>query len=245
MKRYLSVFEMITRSSIYKVLGILIAMVTAEITACVYAWHQPLALLKPTIEEWVDQSYFVIIFAIAYLLITVVLVLHGTNIGSVQSYTLQRLRIPEKKVYLIQCIYNILCYILLWSTQAAVLLGISAFYMNYKTHVVKTNQTVFLAFHRNEFMHSIFPLEDLVGWILLIFLIAGTGILAARFTRMQRQGKVSWSLIIFVAIAFISFPRELGMEPMVYIMFVIIFIIWGIFVVIQRLGKGVDEYEGK
>lgn len=243
MKRYLSVFEMITRSSIYKVLAILIAMVAAEMIACAIAWQQPLALLKPNIEEWVDQSYFVIAFGVAYILMTVVLVLSGTNIGSVQSYTLQRLRIPEKKVYLLQCIYNILCYILLWGTQLAVLLGISTFYMNYKTHVVKSNQTVFLAFHRNEFMHSILPMEDFIGWFLLITLIAGTGIFAASFTRKQRQGKVEWSLIVFVAIACIAFPRELGEEPA---LFGVVCIIYMVTIIINvLLGKGVEKDENK
>ena len=54
MKRYLSVFEMITRSSIYKVLLILIGMVVAELTIFYFTMLNPSGL---NIEEYIDQSY--------------------------------------------------------------------------------------------------------------------------------------------------------------------------------------------
>ena len=121
MKRYVSVFEMITRSSIYKVLGVLAFMVVGETIMLSCAWMQPIAALQPTLEEWVGRSRIMIAFLAAYWLVTKVLASSGTNTGSMQGYTLQRLRIPEKKVYLLQCIYNMLCYGLLWMTQVLIL----------------------------------------------------------------------------------------------------------------------------
>ncbi len=217
MKRYISVFEMIIRSSFYKVLGILASLSVLELGTFYIAMQQPLASIQPNLEELVDQSHFMYMFAIAYLLITVVLVLSGTNIGSMQGYTLQRLRIKEKRVFLLQCIYNILCYVLLWATQVGVLLAASNYYMTHKTDAILTNQTVFLAFHRNDFMHSILPIQDTLNWVLLFAIIVCTGSFAADFTRMQRRGKVAWILIIFVAIAFVSFPRGLEEEPIILI----------------------------
>lgn len=217
MKRYISVFEMIIRSSFYKVLGILASLSVLELGTFYIAMQQPLASIQPNLEELVDQSHFMYMFAIAYLLITVVLVLSGTNIGSMQGYTLQRLRIKEKRVFLLQCIYNILCYVLLWATQVGVLLAASNYYMTHKTDAILTNQTVFLAFHRNDFMHSILPTQDTLNWVLLFAIIVCTGSFAADFTRMQRRGKVAWILIIFVAIAFVSFPRGLEEEPIILI----------------------------
>lgn len=243
MKKYLSVFEMITRSSIYKVLGVLIAMVCAEVITCAISWQQPLAFMKPTIEEWVDQSYLLVIFIVAYFLMNAVLVLHGTNIGSIQAYTLQRLRIPEKSVYRLQCLYNILCLGLLWVTQLAVLLGISAFYMQYKANVVKTNMTVFLAFYRNEFMHSILPLQDVGGWAMLVFFIVSTGIFAARFTKSQRGGKLDWTLVVFLAAFCMFFPKGLG-EPPIFV--IVTLIIWSVFGMGKKvMSKEVSEDEKK
>ena len=154
MKRYGSVFQMIIRSSIYKVLGVLALMIVAEIIMLAIAWNQSIAQWQPTLEEWVERSWICIPFLIAYWLVTKVLSSSGTNVGSMQGYTLQRLRIPEKKVYWLQCGYNMCCYLVLWMVQVLVLFGLSAFYMEYRTDVVLTNQMVTLAFYRNEFMHS-------------------------------------------------------------------------------------------
>lgn len=241
MKRYISVFEMITRSSIYKVLGILLLMTGAETVMLIYAWNRPLAMMQPNLEEWIDQSAIIFPFWAAYWMVTKVLAFAGTNTGSMQGYTLQRLRIPEKKVHLLQSIYNILCYLILWVTQLSVLLVASAYYINHKTGVVLTNQTVFLAFNRNEFMHSVFPLEDYFGWFAIAFFIVGTGIQAAVFSRKQRSGKTAWSLAVFIVLAVVCFPRELGEEPILMIM---VMLIWGLYAIIQAAAnKGVQEDE--
>lgn len=223
MKRYISVFEMIIRSSFYKVLGILALLSVVELGSFYIAMQQPLASMQPNLEEIVDQSYFIYMFAIAYLLMTVVLVLSGANIGSMQGYTLQRLRIKEKKVFLLQCIYNVLCYVLLWATQVGVLFVASNYYMTHKTDAILTNQTVFLAFHRNDFMHNILPMQDTLNWVLLFVIIVCTGCFAADFTKMQRRGKVAWILIVFVATAFVAFPRGLNEEPVILIIGMIVY----------------------
>lgn len=232
MKRYISVFEMITRSSIYKVLGILLLMTGAEAALLTYAWNQPLAITQPNLEEWIDQSFIMFSFWAAYWLVTKVLSSAGTNTGSMQGYTLQRLRISEKKVHLLQMIYNILCYSLLWVTQLGILLAACMYYMNHKTNVVLTNQTVFLAFQRNEFMHSVFPLEEYFGWFSIAFFIIGTGMLTAVFARKQRMGKIVWALAVFIVLAVVCFPRELGEEP---ILMLLIMLSWGSYALIQAM----------
>ena len=188
MKKYLSVFEMIIRSSIYKIIGILALLVIAELGTFYIALQQPLARIQPNLEEIVDQSHLSYMLVLAYVVMTIVLVLPGMNIGSRQSYTLQRLRIQEKYVFLLQCLYNVLCYFLLWSTQVGILLAASYFYMKYQTHAIITNQTIFLAFHRNDFMHNILPMQDVYMWFMLICVIWGTGIIVAIVTRRQRRG---------------------------------------------------------
>lgn len=243
MKRYLSVFEMITRTTIYKVLAILILMVIGEVISLYIAWNQPLAQVQPNLEEWIDQSHMLAFFTTAYFLIAKVLSSSIANHGSMESYTLQRLRIPEIRVHILQCVYNVLCYVLLWALQLGVMLGASKVYMTYKTNVVLSNQTVFLAFYRNEFMHSILPLEDVFGWFLLLFFIVGTGVLAAAFSRGQRRGKAVWSFVVFLVMACCCFPRGLGEEP---VLVLLIAFVWFIFWVIQAmLNKGVLEDESE
>ena len=210
MKRYVSVFEMIARSSIYKVLLILGTMTIAQGVSFYMTMCSPSGL---AIEDYIDQSHYGLIFKIAYVLITIILVLPGMDIGSKQSYTLQRLRIKERKIYWLQSLYNLLAYVLLWGMQLMVLLGSCMVYeKNLPEGVTLTNQTMFLAFHRNDFMHSILPLEDSLGWALLILIIFTTAFATAEFTKLRREGKFGFELLILIPAVLLFFPREMGYE---------------------------------
>ena len=211
MKRYLSVFEMIARCSIYKVLLALGVMVAAQ-GVCFY-----LTMLSPSglaIEDYIDQSHYTLIFKIAYILITVILVLPGMDIGSKQSYTLQRLRIKEKRILWLQAGYNLLAYTLLWGAQLAMLLVSTAVYQRFLPEGAKlTNQTMFIAFHRNDFMHNILPLEDVYGWIVIVLIGVTTAFATAMFTKLRREeGKFGFELLVLIAAVLIFFPRVLGYE---------------------------------
>lgn len=232
MKRYLSVFEMIIRCSIYKVLGILGIMIALEAGLLAFTWNQPIATFQPNLEEWIERSWICIPFLFAYWGVTKVLSSSGTNVGSMQAYTLQRLRISEKRVNLLQCIYNIFCYILLWMTQVLIFFVTSDVYMKYKTGAILTNQTIFLAFYRNTFMHSILPMEDIFGWFTLAFFIVLGGILTTLFSHKQRYGKTDWALIVFVALIAIFFQRKLGTEPILMLM---LMTSWSLYLVLVAL----------
>ena len=210
MKRYLSVFEMITRSSIYKVLLILATMVVTEMA---FFYHTMQVSNEISIEGYIEECPYSWIFRVAYLLITIVIVLPGMNIGSVQSYTLKRLSIKESRVFWLQALYNLLAYVLLWGTQLVVLMvSITIYLKNLPAGAVITNQTMFLAFYRNEFMHTILPLEDVPGWTILA-LIAITGALAtATFSKIQRSGKFGFELLILAAATVLYIPRPLGYD---------------------------------
>lgn len=230
MKKYKSVFEMITRSSIYKVLLIVGGMLVAE---AVFFWN---TLIRPEglcLEEYIDQSYYSIIFKIAYVLITIVIVLPGMNIGSTQSYTLQRLRIKERWVYCLQAIYNFFAYVLLWGTQLAILLVSAKMYQKHLPDgALWTNQTLMMAFYRNNFMHSILPLEDGPSWWVLVLIGVSTAILTAEFTKQQRKGTFAFELLVLIVIAVLVFPREMGVE---FVYFVLALVFVYIVMIIRRL----------
>lgn len=221
MKKYLSVLEMITRSSIYKVLLIIGGMLVAEAILFGNTLINPEGIC---LEEYIDQSYYSIVFKIAYILLTIVLVFPGMNIGSTQSYTLQRLRIKERWIYGLQIIYNLLAYVLLWGAQLAMLLVSAVAYQKYLPEgTLWTNQTLFLAFYRNNFMHSILPLEDGASWWVLGLIGVSTAILTAEFTRQQRNGKFAFEILALMVIALIVFPREMGFE-FVFLVIVLVFV---------------------
>ena len=236
MKRYLSVFEMIARSSFYKVLLILASMVVAE-AVCFYLTMAHTAGLS--IEEYIEQSKFCLFFEIAYILITIVIVLPGMNLGSTQSYTLERLRIKGKRIFWLQSLYNFFAYILLWGIQLVVILvSIIVYQKHLPEGASVTNQTMFLAFYRSDFMHSILPLEDAPGWWVLGLIGVTTAFSAAEFTKLQRDGKFGFELLLLVVSALITFPRALGYEiTFEVVAFCIVYMIMGMRWLLNVVGE--------
>lgn len=242
MKKYFSVFEMIARSSIYKVLGCIAVMAGIEWIVFYREFQENIGatLYGDFLEELVYGDLFKIIFLATYVLITGILVLQGANVGSVQSYTLQRLRIKEKSVFRLQCLYNMMAYALLWGAQVVILLLFTAYFVENQNWLELTNQSILLAFYGNYFFHGILPLEDVPGWFLVGFLIVGTAIAAASCTWRQRRGKIGWNLLILLAMMIIIFPRELGSESIYVLIGYLVFVILG-FIVQKLIDIGEDE----
>ena len=210
MKRYLSVFEMIARSSIYKVLLAVIGMAVLEAGLFVLTMLNPPAIY---FERYIDQSLYSYIFRLAYTVVTIILVLPGMNIGSTQSYSLQRLRIKESRIFWLQFIYNFLAYVVLWGVQLLVIFGsIAVFHRYLPEGAFESNQTYFLAFYRNDFMHSILPLEDTGDWWILGLIGLTSAFAAAEFTKLQRVRKVAFELPVLVVAVWLGFPGGLGYD---------------------------------
>ncbi len=208
MKKYTSVFEMLTRSTLYKVLLVLVVMVSAQMFMFYSKWVEYAESTKGYVglEMLIDESYMILPLAVGFILITVILCRSGCNIGSNQGYTLRRLRISEKAVFGLQALYNSLCYILLWGSQLAVVL--LAAYLYLKDAADITNQTLVLSFYKNAYMHSILPMENGIGWFVLVYIIVGCGLAAARFPWSQRRGSKTWDIVGMVGSVFVVFPNK-------------------------------------
>ena len=233
MKKYISIFELFTRNTIYKVLLVLLAMGATQIAMFRKAMLEwiPMdyydldfqAIEHYSLEYMVDRSNSHIFIGIAFVLITAILCWNGCNMGSKSSYTLQRLQVKEKTIFIMQSIYNSFCYVLLLGAQIVVFLLQTGLYVTQSEYV--TNQTVFLAFYRNDFMHSILPLEGMMRWIANILILLGCGTTAAVFTYIQRRGKVAWSLFVVVACVLVGFIQELGELLALVMAFVVVAIV--------------------
>ena len=214
MKKYLSVFEMITRSTLYKVLIVIILMVAVQLSMFWAELNEAISRASDKIsmgmELIVDESYIVVPLAIGFVFITIILCWCGCNIGSNQGYTLRRLQIPEWAVFGLQALYNCLCYVLLWTSQVAVTVGISSLYVQHATEL--TNQSIVLAYYKNSYMHNVLPMGDILGWALLVCLILASGVASAAFPVQQRRGKIGFSILVTVAVAIMSFPNRLDSE---------------------------------
>ena len=180
------------------------------------------AIEHHSLEWMIEHSNSAVFMAAAFVCITALLCWNGCDIGSKCSYTLQRLQVREKTVFVIQSLYNMACYILLLGAQTAVFLIQSKLYT--EQAAIVTNQTVFLAFYRSDFMHSVLPLEDTMRLISNILLIAGCGVSAAVFSYLQRRGKLAWSLLVVAACIILGFVRKLGNTVILLVAFLVLII---------------------
>ena len=218
MKKYISIVELFARSTIYKIVILLFVMGALQVFRfCqVMAEWIPLSLYELDFQavehhslEWlIEHSNSGVFMAAAFVGMTVILCMNGSDIGSKCSYTLQRLQVTEKTVFVIQSLYNIACYLLLFGAQTVVFLIQSRLYTQHASIV--TNQTVFLAVYRSDFMYSVLPLEGSLRVISNILFVAGCGVSAAVFTYLQRRGKVAKSLLVICACVMRGFVQELG-----------------------------------
>lgn len=248
MRKYISIFELFARNTIYKILLVLVAMGAVQI----FMFHKVMLEWFPTdayqldftvignytLEYMMDRSKSAVFLGIAFVVLTAILCWNGCNIGSKSSYTMQRLRVTEKKIFMMQSIYNSLCYVLLLGTQ------IGVFFIQCTIYAAKsgdlTNQTVFLAYYRNDFMHSVLPLEGTIHWMINILLVLGCGMLVAMFTYLQRRGKIAGILLVVVACVLVGFVQELGEV----LGFMIVVLIWGI-VAFQVYRHLIQKKEGE
>ena len=215
MRKHLSVLMLMTRSTIYKVLALLVLMAGAEWLAFRAVFNSALAAMNKgtgfaELEGVLSKSGIAWIFAACFLLMTALLCSTGCEYGSRQGYTLRRLAVPESGVFVWQCVYNTFCFFLLWAAETLTAYGLCMLYMAGMDPAYTSGQTVFLAFYRNYFLHSLLPLADVSRWIRNVLLTAALGAVSAYFPFMQRKGRVAASTIIMAACGLIFFTREIA-----------------------------------
>lgn len=208
MKKHLSVFGLFARSSIYKVLGILGLMCVAEIGLFVLKFAgEAKAEYVGRFEYYVGVSRIEICLALAFIFITFALCLPGTEFASKVGYTLRRLSVSERAVFYHQVVFNTIVYIFLWAVQIGLLYGFGLWYSATVPSAFANNNSIFLAFFRDDFMHTILPLSEVMLWIRNFLLVITLGFASAEFPYIQRRKKYSSFIIpvtIFMLLFFIT-----------------------------------------
>ena len=119
MKHYLSVFAMLARGSVWRVLILLCLMAAGQCGRFLHRLNTELTLYDSRVQQFAEEAAEVTrleeffnfttvsgTFGAAFLLICIVLCLPGCGYGSVCGYTMRRLNISERAVFVMQAIYN-------------------------------------------------------------------------------------------------------------------------------------------
>lgn len=127
MKNFTSVLMLWARRSIWQVLAIIAVMAAAE-TALFYFLALPKAgglSLNTAITTGLTGPACAVFFA----LLCVLLCLSGCDFGTRSNYTLCRLSVSRRKVFLAQAMYNFICFLIFWGVQTAIALALCILYV--------------------------------------------------------------------------------------------------------------------
>ncbi len=226
MKKHISVFGFYARSSIYKVLLVLLLMVLAEAGVFLLKFRVELGnyyelleqvaqgnaevayLARP--EKLLDNSFISSIFAVAVIAVSIVLCHPGCEFGAKTSYTIRRLQVSERACFFWQMLCSLMQYLLVYAVQLAVVFGLSQYYIHHVPGELVGNQSVFLMFYRSEFLHSLLPLADIRIWIRNIFLLLGFSFAVAGFSYQQRRKKKPMALYLMLVCSWFFFSQEIA-----------------------------------
>ena len=161
MRQYISVLAVAIRSTIWKIAGILLLMSAAETTSFYMQLQKAADGRLISLEELFLTSRIPLISGLAFLFICVVLSLVGYEMsGSRTRYTIQRLSIREEATVLLWAGHNMISLLIFWVVQLGIALMLSKVYIDFMEPIYYNSQTLFLAFHRNAYLHSLLPLEE-------------------------------------------------------------------------------------
>ena len=194
LRRHMSLLVLFTRASLLPLLGVL--AFTGAVQAGLFwaALRRALALdpaqaagqnsllwlLEHSQLHW--PAWAALLLTAAFLCLST-----GCSFGSHPLYTLRRLWVGERTVFLWQAGYNALCFLALWAAQAGVMLGLCALYAHMAPDWVN-GQSVYLAFWRSPYLHALLPLEDWAVWLRNALLCPLLGLICAYFPYRQRRG---------------------------------------------------------
>lgn len=213
MKKHLSVFLLMVRSSFYPILGLLVllAAVQGGIFWLVLCGSTGEGLL---LENVVAGSRLGLVFGLFFFRVSHFLIRTGRLPGSRQGYTLGRLGVSERWVFFWQAVYNVLMYALFYMAECLIVLGLSQIYIHHAPAEYVTGQTVFLAFYRSPLLHSLLPMEDGLVWLRNIVLLLSLGICAAQYPMGIRRGKRAKAVVFLMAMVPTFFVQPLGSSPL-------------------------------
>jgi hypothetical protein len=233
MKKHSSVFMLMARSTIYRVMGLLILMAVAEAGLFWLRLQQGAIDGNFSLEAIISESRLSWACAAFFLFVNVILSWGSYTISD--AYTAARLSSSGKAVYLWQCIYNSLCYLLFWMVQILIGIGLCRVYEAMAPAEFVSNQTVFLAFYRSNFLHSFLPFEDTWVWVRNILLVVALGICSSRIPGKNR--KIGIGSCFLIAATGVFFVQGIGEA----VALIIAAIVCAVPAVVKALSKEVPD----
>lgn len=217
MKKQCSLLLLMVRGNVWKTMLILFAMIAAEaalLSLTLRGKLQSADLSEFSLESLISDSGIRWVFALAAALLLLALCRHGCSAGSQPGYTLSRLPVSHRTVFLWQSAAGCLSLALLWSVQALALLlfcrGLTA---APPEGVSFTQQSLFLACWQCPFLNALVPMENGLRWARNLLLVLSLGTASAAFPYRQRRHFTAQPILPLFALTLVLFATDLHAMP--------------------------------
>ena len=226
MNKHLSVFKLLARSTILKILGILAVMVAAEVLLFTRQAEKMAGYAGGFfLEDIFGESFFFVCLFVAYFAVGSVLCRTGSRPGSMQTYTLQRLGISEYAIMAWQSLWNLICFLLLWAVQLWTVYLLLQNFLAKHPDAGFTQHHIFLAFWRHDTLHALLPMEDILSWIktvITVLTLSATTAYGSCVTRKTGKGSAICNVMLIEAYALFNIRDVSGL---IYTSIIIIFLL--------------------
>ncbi|HZW48523.1 MAG TPA: hypothetical protein VFF80_00085 [Bacillota bacterium] len=204
MKKDLSVLMLLVRNSFWRVLGVILIMLTLE-SFFFFADPNLVHVYTISLDELLKGKIIGLGFLLGLVMLTVVLVSFGSDKKSKEAYTLRRLQISERRVWFLQVIYHTGCFLVLYIAEAWLIVSLYRYYLIHSTVQPWSELTLWLAIKQNPFSHSLLPLQNTLGWLRNLTLILGFGVTSASEPIANRSGQSAFVVYPLQLLAILAF----------------------------------------
>lgn len=186
MNRYLSVFGLAARSTLHKLIGVIISMGAVQAGLFLYALNN--ADGSMLLENLIKDSKIAIPFYAGFLVYCIILCGAEIKNASNTVLTMHRLSIPERSANWMNVLYNVMALVIFLAAELGTCLALAKVYLN--SDISGNYQHVlFTAFYRSDLLHALLPLEDYVTLLSSILFVIEISIIAAYAKQQSRRGK--------------------------------------------------------
>lgn len=154
----------------------------------------------PRLGAMLSACHIEKIFAASFILLTVLMVLSGIDMGGRMSYSLQRLRIPEKEILFLWGGYYAICYVILAAWQLGMI-----FLFTRLCPSLAINQSFMLDCYRVPLLHSLLPLSESSRIVRNLIMAVTLGLSVSIFSYRVRRGGKGVALPLLAALTAVFF----------------------------------------
>ena len=207
MKKHKSVFQLMIRCNFYRVLGLLAVMMVLQTGLFWLAFNRGFDAGVYGLEYVLEKSHIELVFIGVFIAMDMFLRAGtGYEAEGKHNYTMMRLSVTRKEVYYWHFVSNVLYYLLFFMVQLLAVVMFGMIYLRVAPAEYITGQTLFLAFYRNNFCHSLLPLGDFPYLIRNIVIVIAAAMWSAYYPKeREKEKKKNWfNLFVFLPVLFIG-----------------------------------------